>query len=88
LRDLHNLRNRFTLPTVIPAKAGIQPFASHTRESWIPAFAGMTSFWGAMTNPSLQCATRESASCIGSRQGAATTGINARSSMITRGADG
>jgi hypothetical protein len=27
---------------VIPAKAGIQPFRTRT-ESWIPAFAGMTS---------------------------------------------
>jgi hypothetical protein len=32
--------------TVIPAKAGIQPFIRQMhgfQESWIPAFAGMTS---------------------------------------------
>jgi hypothetical protein len=29
-------------PTVIPAKAGIQPLETLDPEFWIPAFAGMT----------------------------------------------
>ncbi len=32
----------YLLPSVIPAKAGIQ--ANSARHTWIPAFAGMTDF--------------------------------------------
>ena len=33
---------QFPSPTVIPAQAGIQLITGALRESWIPAFAGMT----------------------------------------------
>jgi hypothetical protein len=36
-----NFATRPTLPTVIPAKAGIH-FARALKSKWIPAFAGMT----------------------------------------------
>jgi tungstate transport system substrate-binding protein len=37
------------LPSVIPAKAGIQSFPKRLRAPWIPAFAGMTVYFAAMT---------------------------------------